>query len=70
MVRLKAIFPACNFIHVLTFQFQYGAIKGIAVNGNLKNMCEFQFQYGAIKGWSAGIKDVHQIKISIPIWCD
>ena len=49
MVRLKVKTGKTDEKNVLTFQFQYGAIKRKAGRVLSLTYLEFQFQYGAIK---------------------
>ena len=50
MVRLKAPFPALEEPCIVKFQYQYGAIKGLAQSMVKIIKIKFQYQYGAIKG--------------------
>ncbi len=49
MVRLKEL-TTFYVTTPMTFQFQYGAIKGAAAGTHRGDEHPFQFQYGAIKG--------------------
>ena len=49
MVRLK-VEARFNTVSVVSFQYQYGAIKGENPNYSIDNESKFQYQYGAIKG--------------------
>ncbi len=52
------------------FQFQHGAIKGRQVQIWQLYYHPFQFQHGAIKGIKRIYQKLHNLKLSIPTWCD
>ncbi len=53
MVRLRACCRGRQYMPV-TFQFQYGTIKGITTSAPVQLGLSFQFQYGTIKGFDVG----------------
>ncbi len=58
-----------NRIETILFQFHYGSIKTLSVDGPNFNYIVFQFHYGSIKT-NIDSSDVPNRYISIPLWFD